>query len=621
MTEQRKSNFIVRVFRGLWNVFNFTRRLVFGVFAFVLILGVLMGLGGESSTLEEKTALVIAPQGSIVEQYSSDPMDRAITKTLGEENPEVQLRDILRALDAAAKDPKIDRVVLLPGGIESAGLSTLIEIGAALKRFKESKKELIAYGDGLEQRAYYLAAYADRIYLHPEGGVLLEGLGRYRTYFKNAFDRFGIEAKLFRVGEYKSAGEPYIRADASPEAKEADLYWMSDLWGRYLDDVAALRKIDAKKLSDQIGDYVSLIQANQGDLAMLALDQGLVDGLKTRDQLRDMLIEKGARDDETKSFRQVDLSDYLKHIDHGKLDLPKEQQIAIVVAEGEIVDGDPSPGMVGGDSTSKLIRKARENDKVKALVLRVDSPGGGVFPSELIRREVELTKKAGKPVIVSMGDLAASGGYWISMNADKIVASPSTITGSIGIFGLWVNYPQAMGKLGLTTDGVATTWVVGATNPAQAYDSRLGDVIQSIIDRGYEKFIGKVAEARGKKIEQIDAIARGRVWSGAQAKERGLVDELGTFRDAINMAAKAAKLGDDYQLTYVEKDQSEFEKIFADMLESKIVAQWAASEVGSFAHWLPKKEQADLIYARHLLTEAAKKNPAAIYARCDCELR
>lgn len=620
MTEPRKPTFFVRMAQGAWRALNFTRRLVFGLLTLFLLLGLLAGLGKKQKTLEEKTALVIAPRGSIVEQYSANPMDRAIGKALGEENPETQLRDILRALDEASRDPKIQRVVLIPSGIDSAGLSTLMEIGAALERFKSSKKEVIAYADALEQRGYYLAAHANRVYLHPEGAVLLEGLGRYRTYFKNAFDKFGIEAHLFRVGEYKSAGEPYIRSDASPEAKEADLYWMQDLWGRYLDDVSKLRKIDAQKLRGQIDGYVELIQQHGGDLAKLALDQGLVDALKTRDELRAEMIEKGALDEESKSFRQINLDDYVSHLKRTKIELPKDKQVAVVVAEGEIVDGDQPPGMVGGDSTSRLVRKAREDEKVKAVVLRVDSPGGGVFPSELIRREVELTRKAGKPVIVSMGDVAASGGYWISMNADTIVASPNTITGSIGIFGLWVNFPQAMDKLGLTTDGVATSWVVGATDPARPYDPRLGVVVQSILDRGYQQFISKVAKARGKEDAQIDSIARGRVWSGAQAKERGLVDRLGTLQDAIKLAADAAKLGDDYQLRYMEKEQSAFEKILSEALSSDALAKVVHSDSGALTRWLPKKERAEVLRARQLLLDAAQRKPAAVYAHCDCNV-
>jgi protease-4 len=614
----RKPNFFVRLMRFLWGSVNFARRLVFGALAVFILLGVLAGLGGKGPTLSEKTALVIAPKGAIVEQYSGSPADRALSKALGDEVPETQLRDILRAIDGAARDPNIDRIVLVTDGLFSVGYSTLIEIGAALKRFKTSGKEIIAYGDAFEQRGYYLAAHADKVYLHPEGAVLLEGIGRYRTYFKDAFDKFGVEARLFRVGEYKSAGEPYIRSDASPEAKEADLYWMGDLWQRFLADISTLRKIEDGKLAADIDDYVNLIKSHSGDLAKLALDQKLVDELKTRDELRAMLIEKGALDDEEKTFRQIAVDDYAKFLANADLLAAGKPAVGVVVAEGEIVDGDQSPGMIGGDSTARLIREAREDENIKAVVLRVDSPGGGVFPSEVIRREVELTKAAGKPVIVSMGDLAASGGYWISMNADKIIASPSTITGSIGIFGLWVNYPQAIGKLGLRTDGSATTWIAGAIDPSREYDPRLGEVIQSVIDRGYQQFIGKVAGARGKTSEEIDQIARGRVWSGAQAKDRGLVDELGTFDDAVKAAASAASLSD-WRVQYVEKERSPFELAMADLLSSRVGGALAAG--GLAGGWMPRQQLDEIARAQRVLADAAGARPAAMYAHCECDAR
>jgi protease-4 len=620
MAEQAKPNLIVRFVRGVWGGFNFIRRAVFGVIALFILLGLLAGLGAGLPKLETQTALVIAPRGAIVEQYSGDPADRALADVLGEEVLETQLRDILRALDAAAKDPNIDRVVLIPDQIVSVGMSTLIEIGAAIQRFREASggKEVIAVGDGMEQRGYYLAAHADKIYLDPEGGVLLEGLGRYRLYYKDMFEKLGLEARLFRVGEYKSAGEPYVRSDASAEAKQADLYWMNDLWGRFLADVARLRKQDPAKLAADIDAYAERIKANDGDLAKLALEQGLVDELKTRSEVRALLIEKGAKDEENHTFRQIALQDYVSLLD--KTQIPTEtRHVGVVVAEGEIIDGDQPRGVVGGESTARLIRKAREDEAVKAVVLRVDSPGGGVFPSEQIRREVELTKAAGKPVIVSMGDLAASGGYWISMNADKIIASPSTITGSIGIFGLWANFPKTLDKVGLRSDGVGTTWVAGAIQPTREFDPRLGEVIQSVIDRGYRQFIGKVAEARGKQSGEIDAIARGRVWSGQQALERGLVDELGTLDQAIKAAAAAAKLDADWRAVYVEKELTPWEQFVLQSMNSRAMT-FIGERFGLSlpTQWLPPTALGELARVQKLVLDAAGKKPVAIYAHCEC---
>lgn len=612
----KRPNLFVRFVRGSYRALDASRRFAMNLLFLLLVVIVVAAIMAAAPKVQPKTALVVAPRGAIVEQYSASPADRAFAKMLGEESYELQLRDLLRAIDAAAKDPMIERIVLVPDRLASAGHATLREVGAALGRFRKSGKEVIAYGDGMDQRAYYLAAHADRIYLHPEGAVLLEGLGRYRTYFKDAFDKFGVEARLFRVGEYKSAGEAYVRSDQSPEAREADLYWMGDLWDRYLEDVATLRGTDAAALRASLDRLDAEIAARDGDLAKLALDQKLVDELKTRDELRELMIEAGAKDDEEETFRQIDVESYARLAEARDLDLGKPK-VAVVVAEGEIVDGDQPPGLIGGDSTAKLIRKAREDEDVKAVVLRVDSPGGGVFPSEVIRREIELTKAAGKPVVASMGDVAASGGYWISMNADEIVASPSTITGSIGIFGLWFNVPQAMGKLGLRTDGTGTSWISGAIDPTREYDPRLGTVIQSVIDRGYRQFIGKVADARGKSAGEVDTVARGRVWSGEQAKDRGLVDTLGTFEDALASAAKRADLSD-YAVSYVEKELSPFDRFMLDMTSSRLAAMFAATDSTVVASFLPRERVDEVVALRRLVQDAMKQRPAAVFIHCEC---
>lgn len=619
MTETRPSNPFVAFLRFCWRALDFSRRLVLNAIFLLILVIFFAAIASGVPKLQPKTALLLAPHGDIVEQYTANPADRAFSRLVGDEQKETQLRDIIRALDAAAKDPMIEHVVFVPDEINSAGMSTIIEVGEALDRFRASGKKVYAYADGMDQRGYLMAAHADKIYLNPDGAVLLEGIGRYRTYFKGAFDKLGVEARLFRVGEYKSAGEPYIRSDQSPEAREADLYWMGDLWQRYLADVAKLRKLDAAKLEASVMTYDTSVPAANGDLAKLALDQGLVDELMTRDQVRAMLIKEGVEDEEH-SFRHVDLDDYVQRV--AALDMGfGKPKVAVVVAEGEIVDGEGAPGTIGGDTTSQLIRKAREDDEVKAVVLRVDSPGGSVFPSEVIRREVELTKKAGKPVVVSMGDVAASGGYWISMNADTIIASPSTITGSIGIFGLWFNAPQAMDKLGLSVDGVGTTWISGAVDPRRPYDERLGKVIQSVIDRGYQQFIGNVAKARDKSKEDIDSIARGRVWSGAQAKERGLVDRLGTFQDAIALAAKQAKL-DEFHVQYIERELSPFETLMVDM-SSSVAARYARDAgITMPTSWLPDTTRADLDSARKVVADALAHKPVAMYALCgECAVR
>jgi protease-4 len=560
---------IRRVLVGVWNTVNFTRQLVFNLIFLLILFFVLVAIVASPGVqpLQEKTALVLPLDGQLVEQFSSAPVERVLNQATGDARPEMQLRDLVRAIEQARDDKRIDRIVLLTDGFSATGFAAMRDLAAALRDFRASGKQVIAFGTDMEQKQYYLAAQADEVYLDPQGSVLLEGFGRYRMYYREGLqDKLGVDVHLFKVGEYKSAAEPYVLDAASPEAREADLYWMSDVWQRFLADLAQARKLDAAALATMINELPARVQAAGGDLGKLALDEKLVDGLKTGYELEQLLIERGVRDEENNTFRQIDLRAYLQHTARENLRLDTRPQIAVVVAQGEITYGEQPPGTVGGESTSALLRQAREDENVKAVLLRVDSPGGGVFPSEQIRREVELIKAAGKPVVVSMANVAASGGYWISMNADQIYADESTITGSIGIFGLWMTAPRVLDKIGVSTDGVGTTPLAGAFDPTRPLDPNVGVLIQSVIDKGYADFTGKVAAARGTTPEQIDLHARGRVWSGAQAKDRGLVDELGGFEAALAATARLAKLEpESYGVTYVEKPLTAFEQAIVNM--------------------------------------------------------
>ncbi len=619
---QSDSNFLVRSLRFVWDAVNFSRRLVLnGLFVLIVVVLVIGAFSGGAS-LDDRTALVLAPRGSLVEQFSVDPGSRALAQLTGDEIAEVQVRDVVRGIDAAAADSRIERLVIRPDQLASGGMVSLREVGAALKRFKASGKQIVAYADGMDQRGYYLAAHADEIYLHPGGAVLLEGLGRYRAYYREGLqDKLGVKVHLFRVGEFKSFAEPYILDAPSDAAREADLFWMGDVWRRYLEEIAELRKLDADVLQSSIDGIDTAIEAVEGDLAQLALKQGLVTELKTLDEFRALMIERGVEDQDGHSFLQVDLDQYLGFVDREHLPFDARPQIAIIVAQGGITDGEQPQGSVGGVSTSALIRRAREDDDVHALVLRVDSPGGGVFPSEQIRREVELTKAAGKPVVVSMANVAASGGYWISMNADEIFADPSTITGSIGIFGLWLTGEETLAKVGARVDGVGTTAIAGAFDPMRPMNPIVGKVLQSVIESGYRDFIGKVAAAREKPVADIDAVARGRVWSGAQAAERGLVDTLGGLQDAIASAAERAGLEKDgYGSRYIEEEPSPFESFLADLSRNAAV-QTLALNVGLPA--VLGMENAHLQRLEAELTMMAapvRGTPIRAVAHCFCEL-
>ena len=620
---------IAAFFVGLWDVMNFTRRLIlnflfFGLLFLCLALFlVAVGRGNGVKPTLERTTLVIAPEGKLVEQYSSDPAMRALAKAFGDKNAEeIQLRDLVRAIDAAKDDKNIERVLLRVDQLQPSGYASMREVAAALARLRASGKQIVSFGENLQQAQYLLAAQANEVYIDPMGSMMLEGLGRYRQYYRQGLqDKLGVDVHLFRVGEFKSAAEPYILDAASKESKEADLFWMNDIWQRYLADIAKARKLTPEQLASGIDTLPEGIAAAGGDLAKFALQQKLVDGLKTQEEVENLLTERGVADEDSDNgFRSVSLAGYLAQVDAKHLKIAdKRPQVAVVVAAGEITDGEQPPGSIGGKSTSALLREARDDDDVKAVVLRVDSPGGGVYPSEEIRREVAALKAAGKPVVVSMGDLAASGGYWISMNADRIYADPSTITGSIGIFGLIPNITRTLDKVGVHTDGVGTTRFAGAFDISRPLDPAVGRVIQSVIDKGYADFTGKVAAARKKPVEEIDAIARGRVWSGAQAKERGLVDELGGFDAAVADAAARAKLGkpDTYRVRYIEKMNSPFPQFLGSFAGSRLGAAWLHDS--SFARALLLKTMPETAAQLHFVEDSINnRNGAPVKALVHC---
>lgn len=546
--------------KHFWHAVDVVRRFTFNlIFLFIFIIFVVAMIAGASHNVEEKTALILDLKGALVEQHSGSVRDSLLAEAQGDAKKSTQLRDILAALDAASKDNKITSVVLLLDNMQSAGLTMLREVAAGIDRFKASGKKVVAWGSNYDQKQYLLAAHADEVYLHPMGTVMLTGFGRYRNYYHDALEKIGVTVNVLKVGTYKSFAEPYIANGPSPAAAEADNFLYSALWKIYTDDVEKSRKLAPGAVMESINNLPELLKAEDGDIAKMALKLKLVDGLKTRDELRQLMIDKGVKDTQTKSFRQIDLDDYLA--------LQKPQlfgdEIGVVIAAGEISDGIAPPGAIGGLSTANLIRKAREDDKIKAVVLRVDSPGGSAFGSELIRRELELTRKAGKPVVVSMGDVAASGGYWMSMASDEVIADQATITGSIGVFAIFPTVDRVIDKLGVHTAGTTTTWLSDAFNPLRPLNPRFGEVIQAGINHVYNDFTSKVAVARKTTQEKINEVAQGRVWTGQQAKERGLVDTIGSFGDAIKSAATRAKLKADYRITYIEREPSGIDRVLS----------------------------------------------------------
>jgi protease-4 len=614
---QEKKGFLRRFFGAIWGGLDFTRKVLHLIVLLVLFIGLFSAMGSGPKPILEQTTLVLNIEGDVVEQLSGSPSDRFWAGVTGDEIRQVQLRDIKRALSAAATDPKIAQVLLRTDEFSGAGVATLREIAQAITEFRKSGKKIYSYAYGYDQRGLFIAAYTDRVFLHPDGAAMLEGLGRNRTYYASLLNKLGVEPHVFRVGEFKSAVEPYLRDSPSDEARTADAFWLGDIWNVMLEEFGAARKLEPQALREMIDDLPNRLRATSGNLAALALKEGLVDELLAPDQLIEKMLASGAKDEDSESFRRVGLSNYLAQLEP---EILKDEQVAIVVAEGGIEDGKRPPGTVGGDSTAKLVRKAREDNKVKAVVLRVDSPGGSGFASEIIRREIELTRKAGKPVVISMGDVAASGGYWISMTSDAIFANRATITGSIGIYAMFPSIHKGLDTIGVHSDGTATTWIPQAFDIARPLDPRLAEVIDSGIKHGYQSFISKVAEGRKTSVDAIDQIGRGRVWSAQQAKERGLVDQIGGLDDAIADAAARAKLSS-FSTRYVESELSGFEKFLSNFGG----AQWSQQLI-SFGRDDLRSELLKTIRERGVerdilnMIKNSQKNPLALYSYCFCEI-
>jgi protease-4 len=624
---QSPFSYIRNGFAFFWRALDAGRRTVLNLIFLIIVLVLLYAIfGGGAKPLQPKTTLVLELKGQLVEQSSVNARDALVTNLRGGEvHKMIQLRDVLAVLEQAAKDPDIGAAVLLTDELQGAGQASLREVASAIDRFKASGKPVVAWGSSYDQRQYLLAAHASEVYLHPMGMVLIEGFGRYRNYYRDALDKLGVTVNLLRVGTYKSFAEPFIANGPSPAASEAESYLNGALWAAYMDNVEKARKLPQGQIMKTINDLPAQVAAVNGDLAKLSLSTKFVDGLKTKDELRQMMIKRGAADADNKSFRQVSFDNYLTRV-------PRKltgDAVGVIVAQGEISDGSAGPGSIGGDSTSKLIRMAREDDSIKAVVLRVDSPGGSAFASELIRRELELTRAAGKPVVVSMGNVAASGGYWISMSSDEVIAEPTTITGSIGVFAILPTADKVIDKLGIHTAGQPTTWLGDAGNPLRPLDPRLGQVIQGSINHIYAEFTAKAAAARKTTPEKIDEVAQGRVWTGSQAKDRGLVDRLGSYGDALKSAASRAKLAADYRVVYVEREVSKFDRVIemvgggSAQAAAQSIAQAVAAQLklgAAVSTGLPPSAASGIANDFGWLSDiTAQKKPFTAITHCLCE--
>ncbi|HEV7614009.1 MAG TPA: signal peptide peptidase SppA [Steroidobacteraceae bacterium] len=541
-------------FFGLvWRILDGLRRVLHLVLLLVIFGFTLAALHTSIPIVPHAAALVIAPEGQLVEQLASDPVRRAFGQASGGPAPETLLRDVTDAIIAAKSDARIKLIVLDLGSLDPSGLSKLQEVGAALREFRGAGKRVVAAADSMDQTQYYLAAQAGEVYLDPMGLIYLDGFSYYRMYLKDAIEKLGVDVNVFRAGTYKSFTDQFSRSDMAPSEREETTVWLEALWNAYQQDVTRARSMPAGALNEFVANEPAALAAVNGDAAKLALQRGLVTALKSRRQVADELKALVGEDEDSHSFNSVGMNQYLASVrSKHALKSKSDSKIGIVVASGEILDGHQPPGTIGGESTADLLRQARYDKGVKAVVLRVDSPGGSMFASEQILREVQNLRSAGKPVVVSMSTYAASGGYYISTAANEIFASPTTLTGSIGVFSVVPTFQHALEKLGIKVDGLGTTSLAGGMRLDRTLTPATRQILQTSVDHAYTQFLRRVGDGRKKSVEDVDKIAQGRVWAGLDAQRIGLVDHLGGLKDATDAAAKLAQLGTDYDVDYIE---------------------------------------------------------------------
>ena len=601
--------FIGRVLRTLWRSLDFMRRLVLNLLLLLLVGGVVAMFFHPEPRVAEGSALVLRPSGALVEQAMLEEPLELLGVGAGDGGQTV-LHDLLELVRAARDDSRISALVLETDDLGSASLSKLAELRAAIAEFKATGRPVLARGERFTQGQYYLASVADELELAPDGFVLLRGLSRYSTYFRGALDALGVKVHVFRVGEYKSFSEPFTRSDMSDEDRDATRDLLDGMWAHFRTDVAAARKLSPEALDGYILGYRDVLAATEGDAAEAARRAGLIDRFSTADEWRAKLIERFGADASGKDFHRIDAGDYLRIARAAEKQAP--DHVAVLVAQGAIADGEQPPGVVGGDTFARMIREAREDDAIKALVIRLDSPGGSAWASEQIRRELELTRKAGKPVIASMSSVAASGGYWIAAGADEIWAAPTTLTGSIGIFAIFPEFSEPLRRLGITVDGVATAPLAGALDPRRPLDADAAAAMQLGIEHGYRRFLKVVATGRDMPIDEVNQLARGRVWTGEAAHKLGLVDKLGGIELAVAAAAERAGL-EHYSLVWPAVGLSPGQALMQRFLSFSGLAQMTRSGSDSPMAQMLQRLQTD---ARDLLRW---NDPQHIYAHCLCE--
>jgi len=596
----------------LWKLLSAGCTILFNLFVLFIVLLLLVFFVQPPVHVPNGSALVISPAGDIVEKTTAiSPISRFINGFAGITLPrETLLQDIIDVINAAADDNRIKILVLHLTEIDQSSLNQLQAIGRALERFKSTGKKIIAIDDQYNQMQYYLASFADKIFLNPMGTINLRGFGVFRLYLKELADRLAVNFHLFKVGSYKSAMEPFTRNDMSDEARESNQLWLTNLWKLYSDTVVRNRNLSEGFIDRYINEMPSHLHRLGGSNSKMALDANLVDGIKTRAEIESYLSSLVGKSADDSSFKHINFSDYLETVTRSYQNGDnKQNRIGLIVAGGNIVYGKNVPGQISSENIRELIRKAKRDKTIKAVVLRIDSGGGSAFASEQIREELHLVQKSGKPVVVSMGALAASGAYWISAGADQIIASPYTLTGSIGIFGIMPTFENTLARYGVFSDGTGTTKIAGSGSPFLPLPPELSESIQLNVEEGYNRFLTIVSEGRKIPMEKVESFAQGRVWDGATAMNLGLVDKLGTLDDAIKEAGKLAGLAK-YSAVYVRETSYSGLRLFNTLGQGAV--RWAEQlhlfNSASKSFWYNFSKQVEL--------SLFESDPSCIYAHC-----
>lgn len=596
--------FIGGVFRFIFRAFDRLRRLLLNLVLLAVLVVIVVAWWSPVPPIEQGSVLVLRPSGAIVEQARTEsPLELL---GAGSAAGQTALRDLLKAVRTARDDERIAALIIETDDLAGGGVARLSELRDEIAAFRAAGKPVLARGERFTEGQYYLASAADEVHLSPDGFVLLRGLATYSSYFGKALESLGIKVHVFRVGEYKSFAEPFTRNDMSPESRENTRELIGGVWVTLRDEIAAARKLGPAALDAWVRYFADQLEAAGGDPARAALEAGLVDRLSTVDEWRALLTERFGLVEQRFGGRAVSVARYLAAAPQGTA----PDRVAVLVAQGPIMDGSGSPGTVGGDTFARLIRETRDDPSVRAIVVRIDSPGGSAWASEQVRRELENTRRAGKPVIASLSSTAASGGYWIATGASEIHAHPLTLTGSIGIFALFPDLSGPLERLGVSVDGVSTGPFAGVPDPRRPLTPEAVEVMQRAIEFGYRRFLQTVADGRKMSLEDVDRVARGRVWTGEAAEKLGLVDHLGGLHGAI--AAAAARAGvDDYTVVWPEPAASPRERLLRGVREFVATESSPVQESG-FAGVLASLQRE----AQALLSW---NDPRHIYVHCLCE--